>query len=50
VNLCGSRGTGGVISFGASTCLSILDLEEDEDNESSADEDEFSDDGSMSQG
>ncbi|KAL7532675.1 hypothetical protein ACHAXR_010339 [Thalassiosira sp. AJA248-18] len=40
VNLCGSRGTGGVISFGASTSLSMFDLEEDEDNASSADEDE----------
>ena len=31
MNLCGSRGTGGVITFGASTSLTIFDLEEDED-------------------
>lgn len=36
VNLCGSRGTGGVISFGASTFLHMFDLEEDEDSASSA--------------
>ena len=38
VNLCGSRGTGGVLttSFGAPTCLNIFDLEEDEDSASMA--------------
>jgi len=34
VNLCGSRGTGGVITFDKSTYLNIFDLEEDEDNDS----------------
>ena len=38
VNLCGSRGTGGVLttSFGAPTCLNIFDLEEDEEGASTA--------------
>ena len=40
VNLCGSRGTGGVITFGASTFLHMFDLEEDEDSSSSVDDDE----------
>ena len=39
VNLCGSRGTGGVITFGQSTFLNIFDMEEDEDNASSVDDD-----------
>lgn len=30
-NLCGSRGTGGVVTFAASIALNILDLEEDEE-------------------
>lgn len=34
VKLCGSRGTGGVLTFGAPTCLNIFDLEEDEDSAS----------------
>jgi len=34
VNLCGSRGTGGVITFDKSTYLNIFDLEEDEENDS----------------
>lgn len=33
VHLCGSRGTGGVLTLGAPTCLNIFDLEEDEDEE-----------------
>lgn len=33
LNLCGSRGTAGILSSGASTSLEILDLEEDEDEE-----------------
>eukprot|EP00984_Skeletonema_dohrnii_P013878 scaffold5807_cov114-Skeletonema_dohrnii-CCMP3373.AAC.4 len=33
LNLCGSRGTAGVLSFGASTSLDILDLEEDEEDD-----------------
>ena len=33
LNLCGPRGTAGVISYGASTSLDILDLEEDEEDE-----------------
>jgi len=33
VNLCGSRGTGGVITFGESTSLNIFDLEENESEE-----------------
>jgi hypothetical protein len=36
LNLCGSRGTGGVLTFGGPTCLQIFDLEEDEDTTSSA--------------
>ena len=40
VNLCGSRGTGGVVTFGTSTFLNLFDLEEDEDNASSGDDDE----------
>ena len=40
VNLCGSRGTGGVVSFGTSTFLNIFDLEEDEEIASSGDDDE----------
>lgn len=45
LDLCGSRGTAGVISFGASTSLDILDLEEDEeeDDTSDASDDEESD-------
>ena len=39
MNLCGSRGTGGVISFSTSTNLTIFDLEEDEENDSSAGDD-----------
>jgi hypothetical protein len=35
LNLCGSRGTAGVLSFGASTSLDILDLEEDEEDDTS---------------
>ena len=35
VNICGLRGTGGVTTFGASTSLTIFDLEEDEDTPSS---------------
>ncbi len=35
IDLCGSRGTGGVLTFGAPTCLNIFDLEEDEDSASS---------------
>jgi hypothetical protein len=31
LDLCGSRGTGGVLTFGASNALEIFDLEEDED-------------------
>ena len=34
LGLCGSRGTGGVLSFGPSNSLDIFDLEEDEDNDS----------------
>jgi hypothetical protein len=33
LDLCGSRGTGGVLTFGASNALEIFDLEEDEDDE-----------------
>ena len=36
LNLCGSRGTAGVLSFGASTSLDIFDLEEDEEEDSSS--------------
>lgn len=43
VNLCGSRGTGGIVTFGTSTFLNIFDLEEDEDNASSGDDDESMD-------
>ena len=45
LDLCGSRGTAGVISLGASTSLDILDLEEDEeeDDTSDASDDEESD-------
>ena len=39
MNLCGSRGTGGVISFGTSTTLTMYDLEEDEENSSEGDDD-----------
>ena len=40
MNLCGSRGTGGIVTFGTSTSLNIFDLEEDEeDNASSGDDD-----------
>ena len=35
LNLCGSRGTGGVVTFGASTSLDIFDIEEDEDDDDS---------------
>ena len=35
-NLCGSRGTAAVLSFGASTSLDILDLEEDEEDDTSS--------------
>ena len=31
LSLCGSRGTGGVVTFGTSIAFNILDLEEDED-------------------
>jgi hypothetical protein len=34
LSLCGSRGTGGVLTFGGPTCLQILDLEEDDDGAS----------------
>ena len=45
LDLCGSRGTAGVISFGVPTSLEILDLEEDEeeDDTSDASDDEESD-------
>ncbi len=33
LDLCGSRGTAGVISFGVSTSSDILDLEEDEEED-----------------
>ena len=36
LNLCGSRGTAAVLSFGASTSLDILDLEEDEEDDTSS--------------
>lgn len=41
LNLCGSRGTAGVLSFGASTSLDIFDLEEDEDEDSSSEAESF---------
>ncbi|KAL7550864.1 hypothetical protein ACHAWF_014067, partial [Thalassiosira exigua] len=41
LNLCGSRGTGGVITYGESTSLNLFDLEEDEENGSSSEEDDF---------
>lgn len=34
LGLCGSRGTGGVLTFGPSNSLEIFDLEEDEDDDS----------------
>lgn len=37
LDLCGSRGTAGVISFGVSTSLDILDLEEDEEEDDTSD-------------
>ena len=40
LSLCGSRGTGGVVSFGTSITLNILDLEEDEECTSEIDDDE----------
>ena len=40
LDLCGSRGTGGVLTFGQFNSLEIFDLEEDED----ADSDEEIDD------
>jgi len=36
LSLCGSRGTAAVLSFGASTSLDILDLEEDEEDDTSS--------------
>ncbi len=33
LQLCASRGTGGVVTFGASTSLDIFDLEEDEESD-----------------
>ncbi len=40
LGLCGSRGTGGVVSFGTSIALNILDLEEDEECSGEIDVDE----------
>ena len=40
LSLCGSRGTGGVVTFGTSIALNILDLEEDEECSSDIDDDE----------
>lgn len=39
INLCGSRGTGSVVTFGQSTFMNIFDLEEDDDNASSVEGD-----------
>eukprot|EP00956_Cyclotella_meneghiniana_P011698 scaffold16470_cov61-Cyclotella_meneghiniana.AAC.9 len=38
LDLCGSRGTGGVLTFGQSNALEIFDLEEDEDADDDSDE------------
>jgi len=41
LKLCGSRGTAGVLSFGASTSLDILDLEEDDEDDSASGDESF---------
>ena len=43
LDLCGSRGTAGVISFGVPTSLEILDLEEDEEEDDTSDASDESD-------
>ena len=48
MNLCGPRGTGGVISFGTSTTLTMYDLEEDEENSSEGDDDHVGLEGELS--
>jgi hypothetical protein len=37
LGVCGSRGTGGVLAFGASNSLEIFDMEEDEEGDDDSD-------------
>lgn len=37
LGLCGSRGTGGVLTFGVSNSLEVFDLEEDEEGDDDSD-------------
>mmetsp|Transcript_9209 Transcript_9209/g.17790 ORF Transcript_9209/g.17790 Transcript_9209/m.17790 type:complete len:1083 (+) Transcript_9209:64-3312(+) len=43
LQLCASRGTGGVVTFGASTVLDIFDLEEDEESDEESESESFDD-------